>query len=122
MQIYEFHISKIIIHQIQFITLIEHLILVINLQGIVQWLKGRIDNQILGIEGLRNTHALVGQCYNEGDNRQRNCGELEVKITLTLVVLLSISLFSLTTQIITTGTSSDLSRKVWVTAYKGDTY
>ena len=68
-QIYEFHISKIIIHQIQFITLIEHLILVINLQGIVQWLKGRIDNQILGVEGLRNTHALVGQCYNEGDNR-----------------------------------------------------
>ena len=66
---YEFHISKIIIHQIQFITLIEHLILVINLQGIVQWLKGRIDNQILGVEGLRNTHALVGQCYNEGDNR-----------------------------------------------------
>ena len=69
MQIYEFHISKIIIHQIQFITLIEHLILVINLQRIVQWLKGRIDNQILGVEGLRNTHALVGQCYNEGDNR-----------------------------------------------------
>ena len=61
--------SKIIIHQIKFITLIEHLILVINLQGIVQWLKGRIDNQILGVEGLRNTHALVGQCYNEGDNR-----------------------------------------------------
>ena len=30
------------------------------------------------------------------------------------------SLFTLTTQVITTGTSSDLSRKVWVTAYKGD--
>ena len=35
----------------------------------------------------------------------------EVK-TLTIVVLLSLSLFSLTTQVIT----------VWVTAYKGDTY
>ena len=68
-QIYEFNISKIIIHQIQFITLIGHLILVINLQGIVQRLKGRIDNQILEVEGLRNTHAHVGQCYNEGDNR-----------------------------------------------------
>ena len=40
----------------------------------------------------------------------------------TLVVLLSLSLFTLTTQVITTGTSSDLFKKVWVTAYKGDTY
>ena len=40
----------------------------------------------------------------------------------TLVVLLSFSLLTLTTQVITTGTSSDLSRKVWVTAYKGDTF
>ena len=42
--------------------------------------------------------------------------------TLTLVVWLSLSLFTLTTQGITTGTSSDLTRKVWVTAYAGDTY
>ena len=27
-----------------------------------------------------------------------------------------------TTQVSTTGTNSDLSRKVWVTAYKGDAY
>ena len=37
-----------------------------------------------------------------------SCQLLEVK---TLVVLLSFSLFTLTTQVITTGTSSDLSRK-----------
>ena len=42
--------------------------------------------------------------------------------TLTLVDWWSISLFTLTTQGITTGTSSDLTRKVWVTAYAGDTY
>ena len=42
---------------------------------------------------------------------------------LTLVVQLTISfILSFITQVITTGTSSDLSRKVWVTAYKGDTY
>ena len=39
-----------------------------------------------------------------------SCQLLEVK-TLTIVVLLSFSLFTLTTQVITTGTSSDLSRK-----------
>ena len=44
------------------------------------------------------------------------------KITLKLVVLLSISLFLLTALVITTGASSDLSRKVWVTVYKVDTY
>ena len=37
-----------------------------------------------------------------------SCQLLEVK---TLVVLLSFSLFTVTTQVITTGTSSDLSRK-----------
>ena len=43
--------------------------------------------------------------------------------TLTLVVLLSLSLFSLTVQVSdVTVTSSALSRKVWVTAYKGDAY
>ena len=42
---------------------------------------------------------------------------------LTLVVQLTVSfILSFITQVITTGTSSDLSRKVWVTAYKGDTY
>ena len=42
---------------------------------------------------------------------------------LTLVVQLTISfILSFITQVHTTGTSSDLSRKVWVTAYKGDTY
>ena len=42
---------------------------------------------------------------------------------LTLVVQLTISFtLSFNTQVITTRTSSDLSRKVWVTAYKGDTY
>ena len=42
---------------------------------------------------------------------------------LTIVVQLTIFFYSLsTTQVITTGNSSDLSRKVWVTAYKGDTY
>ena len=41
---------------------------------------------------------------------------------LTLAVLLSLSLFTLTTQVITMGTSSDLSKKVRVTAYKGDTF
>ena len=41
----------------------------------------------------------------------------------TLVVQLTISfILSFITQVNTTGTSSDLSRKVWVTAYKGDTY
>ena len=41
----------------------------------------------------------------------------------TLVVQLTISfILSFITQVHTTGTSSDLSRKVWVTAYKGDTY
>ena len=65
---------------------------------------------------------LLVNVITKGITVLRNFGVLEVKITLTLVVLLSISLFSLTTQGITTGTSSDLSRKVWVTAYKGDTY
>ena len=42
---------------------------------------------------------------------------------LTLVVQLTISfILSFITQVITTETSSDLSRKVCVTAYKGDTY
>ena len=42
---------------------------------------------------------------------------------LTLVVQLTISFtLSFNTQVITTGTSSDLFRKVWVTAYKDDTY
>ena len=46
---------------------------------------------------------------------------LDVK-TRTLVVLLSLSLFTLITQVITMGASSDLFGKVWVTAYKDDTY
>ena len=50
-----------------------------------------------------------------------HCVLLEAK-TLELIVLLSLSLFSLTKQVSTTGTSSDLSTKVWVTAYKGDAY
>ena len=42
---------------------------------------------------------------------------------LTIVLQSTIFFYSLsTTQVITTGNSSDLSRKVWVTAYKGDTY
>ena len=42
---------------------------------------------------------------------------------LTLVVQLTISfILSFLSQVITTGTSSDLSREVWVTAYKGDAY
>ena len=42
---------------------------------------------------------------------------------LTLVVRLTISfILSLITQVNTTETSSDLSRKVWVTAYKSDAY
>ena len=42
---------------------------------------------------------------------------------LTRVVQLTISfILSFLTQVITTGTSSDLSREVWVTAYKGDAY
>ena len=45
------------------------------------------------------------------------------EITIALVVQLTISfILSLITQVITTGTSSDLSWKVWVTAYKGDVY
>ena len=54
---------------------------------------------------------LLVNVITKGITVLRNFGVLEVKITLTLVVLLSISLFSLTTQGITTGTSSDLSRK-----------
>ena len=38
-------------HQVQFITLIEHQVLVINLLGNVLKLEGRIDNQILGVKG-----------------------------------------------------------------------
>ena len=42
---------------------------------------------------------------------------------LTLVVQFTISfILSFLTQVITTGTSSDLSMEVWVTAYKGDAY
>ena len=42
---------------------------------------------------------------------------------LTLIVQLTISfILSFITQVTTTGTSSDLSGKVWVTAFKGDTY
>ena len=42
---------------------------------------------------------------------------------LTLVVQLTISfILSFIKQVNTTGTSSGLSRKVWVTAYKGDAY
>ena len=45
------------------------------------------------------------------------------EITIALVVQLTISfILSLITQVITTGTCSDLSRKMWVTAYKGDVY
>ena len=36
--------------------------------------------------------------------------------------VVSFFVFSFTTQVTKTGTSSDLSRKVWVTAYKGDAY
>ena len=41
-------------HQVQFITLIEHLILIINLQGNVSQLhvEGRIDSQILRVKRL----------------------------------------------------------------------
>ena len=46
---------------------------------------------------------------------------LRVKFTLTLV-LLTFSLFFPFTLVVTTGTSSDLSRKERVTVYKGDTY
>ena len=46
---------------------------------------------------------------------------LRVKFTLTLV-LLTFSLFYPFTLVVTTGTSSDLSRKERVTVYKGDTY
>lgn len=47
---------------------------------------------------------------------------LEVK-TLKLVVFLSIFfILSFIMQVITAGTGYDLSRKVWVTASKGDTY
>ena len=42
---------------------------------------------------------------------------------LTLVVQLTISfILSFIAQVITTGTRSDLSKDVWVTAYKGNTY
>ena len=42
---------------------------------------------------------------------------------LTLIVRLTISfILSFITQVDTTGTSSGLSRKVWVTAYKSDAY
>ena len=42
---------------------------------------------------------------------------------LTLVVQLTISfILSSIKQVHTTGTGSDLSRKVWVTAYKGEAY
>ena len=42
---------------------------------------------------------------------------------LTLVLQFTISfILSFITQVSTTGTSSDLPRKEWVTAYKGDTY
>ena len=40
-------------HQVQDITLIEHQILITNLQGNIYQLKGRINNQILGVKGLR---------------------------------------------------------------------
>ena len=46
---------------------------------------------------------------------------LRVKFTLTLV-LLTFSLFYPFTLVVTTGTSSDLSRKERATVYKGDTY
>ena len=36
--------------------------------------------------------------------------------------VVSFFVFSFTKQVTKTGTSSDLSRKVWVTAYKGDAY
>ena len=54
-------------------------------------------------------------------NTSLHCILLEVK-TLTLIVLLSLSLFSLTKEVSTKGTGSDLSTKVWVTAHKGDAY
>ena len=42
---------------------------------------------------------------------------------LTLVIQLTISfILSFIAQVITTGTSSDLCWKVWVTAYKDDAY
>ena len=46
-------------HQVQVITLIAQQILATNLQGNVQQLEGRINNQILGVKGLfPGSHVL----------------------------------------------------------------
>ena len=57
-------------HQVRFITLIEHLTLVINLQGNVQQLEGRIDNQILGVKGIRrDIFSSLEKKYTFGKGR-----------------------------------------------------
>ena len=62
-------------HQVQFVTLIEHQVLVINLLGNVLKLEGRIDNQILVVKGpvpLNNpSHHLWIHC-NARDINLRN--------------------------------------------------
>ena len=42
-------------HQVKGTTLIEHQIVVIDLQGNLLQLEGRINNQILGVKGLINS-------------------------------------------------------------------
>ena len=39
-------------HQLEAAILIQHQVLITNLQGSVQQLQGRINNQILGVKGL----------------------------------------------------------------------
>ena len=64
---------------------------------------------------MKSTNISLSPFYQEN-----NSGSSKF---LTLVVRLTISfILSLITQVNTTETGSDLSRKVWVTAYKSDAY
>ena len=55
-------------NQVEVVIFIQHQILVTNLQGDVLQLEERINNQILGLKGLRaSTSQVVGKSANSSN-------------------------------------------------------
>ena len=74
-------------------------------------------------EGLHRKNLEVLFSYRQVRLFPKSAQTILLDVFFLTLVLLTISLFSpFSTQVTITGTSSDLSRKVWVTAYKGDAY
>ena len=49
-------------YQVKAVILIWHQVLTTNLQGNVQQLEGRINNQILGVDGLKEQFLVLTCC------------------------------------------------------------